>query len=75
MDTDTNKEIVKSRLSARQKVQRLAYMNGLTLTGLAEKLGVSLPHLWLVLDGQRESAKLKIRVAKYFNLGMEDLWQ
>ena len=48
----------------RRKLLRLALkQRGLTLTAFAESLGVSRPHLYLVLTGKRKSPRIEAAVA------------
>lgn len=48
----------------RRKMLRLALkQRGMTLTAFAESLGVSRPHLYLVLTGKRKSPRVEAAIA------------
>jgi len=57
-----------------QKVKIEMLKRGITQTHLAQKLGLSLPYLNMVIHGKRRTGWIQMAIAKELDMRVEDLF-
>lgn len=58
-----------------KKLKKLLIDHNMTVTNLAEKVGIKRSWLSLIINGHYKAYSVRIKIARFFNVPYEELWE